>query len=537
MAVIDFPAAPANGQVFVAPNGVTYRWQSTPAPGLWLSSGGGASISSGDTPPSNPVANQLWFHTTMGQLFVYYDDGNTTQWVPASPNMFVPTSPGGDVTVDDTTAGNGLPINVDSVLPFNTVKVGNTGGWWSTSTYRYTPPAGKYLISCYYAVLLAASASSIFLKLRKNGVSIHAAASQSGSPNFLIGASFAAIVEANGTDYFDVTCNPNANGCLTNGGSFSAFPLSGIKGQPGEPHDYLGGDFFAYGTGGAFPSGADTVLLPPVITGNNGGYYNPVNGRFTPPAGRYHLAGTLSLYATASATNIQIRIRKNGVVVISHIGTCNQSTYSAEVMGDAIVDANGTDYFDLLGYTGAAANLNGTSFSAFPISGIKGPPGDPGAPGPAGEATTVLQTVSYQTGALVNATGFFPQDNTRPQIGEGTQIMTLAITPKSATSKLVISVQALLTCDIVDWATMALFRDTTANALAVATMYVPVGTAGGVLPLQHVVNSTSTALTTFKVRAGASVAGTTTTMNGFVGSQGIFGTGAMQSSIVIQEVA
>jgi hypothetical protein len=47
--------------------------------------GGGASISVGTTPPGSPSANALWWNSETGALFLYYNDGNTTQWVPASP--------------------------------------------------------------------------------------------------------------------------------------------------------------------------------------------------------------------------------------------------------------------------------------------------------------------------------------------------------------------------------------------------------------------------------------------------------------------
>jgi hypothetical protein len=50
-------------------------------------SGGGASISVGTTPPASPAANALWWSSELGQMYIYYNDGNTTQWVPASPSM------------------------------------------------------------------------------------------------------------------------------------------------------------------------------------------------------------------------------------------------------------------------------------------------------------------------------------------------------------------------------------------------------------------------------------------------------------------
>ena len=46
----------------------------------------------------------------------------------------------------------------------------------------------------------------------------------------------------------------------------------------------------------------------------------------------------------------------------------------------------------------------------------------------------VLQVVNYQTGALASGTTTMPTDNTIPQNTEGTEFMTLAITPRSASS-------------------------------------------------------------------------------------------------------
>ena len=46
--------------------------------------GGGASITVSVTPPGSPTPGALWFQSELAQLFVYYNDGNTSQWVPAS---------------------------------------------------------------------------------------------------------------------------------------------------------------------------------------------------------------------------------------------------------------------------------------------------------------------------------------------------------------------------------------------------------------------------------------------------------------------
>ena len=66
--VISTAPAPTAGQVLTAVNGTAATWQ-TP-----ISGGGSAIISSGDTAPTNPEDNQLWFDTTGGRLYVYFSN-------------------------------------------------------------------------------------------------------------------------------------------------------------------------------------------------------------------------------------------------------------------------------------------------------------------------------------------------------------------------------------------------------------------------------------------------------------------------------
>jgi hypothetical protein len=88
---IDFPNAPADGQTFIGPNGVTYRWSA--ASSLWTALATSQTLIASDTPPANPVANQLWWNATLGQLFIFYNDGNSSQWVPATPQAATASSP------------------------------------------------------------------------------------------------------------------------------------------------------------------------------------------------------------------------------------------------------------------------------------------------------------------------------------------------------------------------------------------------------------------------------------------------------------
>ena len=50
-------------------------------------SAAGASITVSDTPPSSPSAGALWYDSVGGQLYVWYTDPNTSQWVPATNQM------------------------------------------------------------------------------------------------------------------------------------------------------------------------------------------------------------------------------------------------------------------------------------------------------------------------------------------------------------------------------------------------------------------------------------------------------------------
>lgn len=43
----------------------------------------------GDVPPPNPANNQLWWESDTGFLFLYYNDGNSIQWVQITSKVVV----------------------------------------------------------------------------------------------------------------------------------------------------------------------------------------------------------------------------------------------------------------------------------------------------------------------------------------------------------------------------------------------------------------------------------------------------------------
>ena len=146
---------------------------------------------------------------------------------------------------------------------------------------------------------------------------------------------------------------------------------------------------------------------------------------------------------------------------------------------------------------------------------------------------TVLQVVNYQTGAVATGTTVMPLDDTIPQNTEGNEYMTLAITPRSATSKLIVGVVVGYGFNAAAGIGIALFQDSTANALlAVSNTTVGVNSPTQ-SSLSYSMVSGTTSSTTFKVRIGGGSAGTLT-FNGVSG--GRFFAGLSGSTITITEV-
>jgi len=152
----------------------------------------------------------------------------------------------------------------------------------------------------------------------------------------------------------------------------------------------------------------------------------------------------------------------------------------------------------------------------------------------AGALGKVLQMVNTTTGAVATGTTVMPEDDTIPQISEGDEYMTLAITPTSSSSKLLIQIHAMVShTDTANTIGMAVFQDSTSGALN--AMHLRTNVSLRVLmSFNHYMTAGTTSSTTFKVRIGGSDSGTTT-FNGNGGSR-LLG-GAMASSITIMEIA
>lgn len=122
----------------------------------------------------------------------------------------------------------------------------------------------------------------------------------------------------------------------------------------------------------------------------------------------------------------------------------------------------------------------------------------------------VVQVVSTNFAAVATGATTIPIDDTIPQITEGVEFMTQAITPKSATNILVIEAVGFYACTVATSNTQALFQDATANALAATGVLQPTVNALVMIPTSYSMTAGTTSPTTFRIRTGPSSAATTT---------------------------
>lgn len=122
------------------------------------------------------------------------------------------------------------------------------------------------------------------------------------------------------------------------------------------------------------------------------------------------------------------------------------------------------------------------------------------APAPLTGQVVNYQYSTYNTYSQTDVV--IPYDDTIPQQTEGTEILTVTITPQSASNILVI--KYYWNGEAKEQSAFALFQDGTANALTAS----PIGSGGGgsfgYLALEHIMVAGTVAATTFKIRAGTS---------------------------------
>ena len=266
---------------------------------------------------------------------------------------------------------------------------------------------------------------------------------------------------------------------------------------------------------GAGMSQAGTVISSVVVGSNGGDVVGPSSStdeaiaRFDSTTGKLlQNTSTLTLSdagAFTFADGVKQTFNPNGTNAGINVGS---------QAGDPGSPANGDLWYDSTANT-LDARINGATVNLGSGSG------------------KLAQEVNTQTGAVATGTTTIPMDDTIPQNTEGTEFMTLAITPTSSTNKLKIESVFNVGRSAAGHIVAALFQDTTADALAAVAVYAETGDGMRQLVVTHYMTAGTTSATTFKVRAGPTSAATIT-FNG-TGAARRMG-GVMASSITISEI-
>ena len=115
----------------------------------------------------------------------------------------------------------------------------------------------------------------------------------------------------------------------------------------------------------------------------------------------------------------------------------------------------------------------------------------------------VVQVVNVTDTTFKTNSTAIPHDDTIPQNTEGGELMTLAITPTSATNKLLIFCSANIACSTGPRiGAIALFQDSTAGALASIVQMIASVDQAEQATMQHYMTAGTTSETTFKLRGG-----------------------------------
>lgn len=117
---------------------------------------GGATVTISDTAPSSPNDGDLWWDSVGGNLYIWYNDGNSSQWVITNNALVASTASLTWVVSSDTPPANPF----DNMLWWDSIggqlyiryNDGNSSqwvaaGWGSGGTTTTPPPAGGGTIS------------------------------------------------------------------------------------------------------------------------------------------------------------------------------------------------------------------------------------------------------------------------------------------------------------------------------------------------------------------------------------------------------
>ena len=401
---------------------------------------------------------------------------------------------------------------------------------WSTPTYPSASGAsGKFLISdgtnnVYSTSTIPSSAGATANKLLLSDGTNYVLSTPT-FPN--ASATSNKIIKSDGTNWIASTetyAAPGTSGNVltSDGTNWTSAPNAGVALLTTK------GDLFSFSTVPArFPvATGDGKILQVLASATTGlAYSTPTYPSASGTSGKWLVSdGTNNVYSTstfptsAGATAGKIPISDGTNYVLSTPTFPNSSAASRKIIvSDGTNWVASTETYATPGSSGNVMTSDGTNWTSATPSGNK-----------------VLQRVSTITGAVATGSTTIASTDSVPTSSNGDQYMSLAITPTSSSSILVIDVSINLSSSNTGQMAATLLQYSTTNALAAIQGDESTSGRSQQMFMRYIMTSGTTSATTFKVRAGNSTAGTTT-FNGHASGRN-FG-GIMASGIMITEYA
>lgn len=221
-------------------------------------------------------------------------------------------------------------------------------------------------------------------------------------------------------------------------------------------------------------------------------------------------SNNLTLRSTSNATKGDVKLADEGGNVIIGGGATASRLRLMEPSG------SGTNYTEFV----AQAQTGNITYTIPAADGTSGQFLSTNGSGTLLWASSkVVQIQKATSTTAATTTSRIPNDNTIPQNTEGAEYLTLAITPTSSTNRLLIEFNGygIGAANV----SLALFQDTTANALAAISA--SGGSVQGAMALRHEMAAGTTSATTFKIRFGRSGTSGTATMLGDTSGVNLYG--------------
>jgi hypothetical protein len=114
-----------------------------------ISISGGSQVSVGTASPASPSSGNLWYNTNLGRTFIYYNDGDSSQWVDAAPfNIVSDSSSAASVSIGTEspvgpTSGD-LWYNADYARIFVYYDNGINSQWVDAAPFNYADARSVY---------------------------------------------------------------------------------------------------------------------------------------------------------------------------------------------------------------------------------------------------------------------------------------------------------------------------------------------------------------------------------------------------------